>query len=103
MTLFILLQAGTSNPIMQLLPLALIFVVFYFFLIRPQAKRQKDQTKFMSAIEKGQDVVTQSGILGKIVNIEDDTVTIDVGNKTVLKVVKSSLSKDMTEAIYGKK
>lgn len=94
----ILLQiagAGTIN----ILFMVAIFGVFYFFLIRPQAKKQKDQTKFVDQLEKGNEVVTASGIVGKINKIEDNFVTLQVDTKTYLKITKTAISKEMTEIL----
>lgn len=79
-----------------------ILLVFYFFFIRPQAKRQKEQNAFGDGLEKGQEVVTVSGILGKINKIEGGIVTLEVGTKSYLRITKNSISKEMTEAIHGK-
>ena len=94
----ILLQstgAGTIN----ILFMVAIFGVFYFFLIRPQAKKQKEQTKFVDQLEKGNEVVTASGIVGKINKIEGNFVTLQVDTKTYLKVTKTAISKEMTEVL----
>ena len=93
----IYLQAQ-ANPILQFLPLIGIFIVFYFFFIRPQQKKAKDQTNFLSNINKGDDVVTASGIIGKINKIEDDIVTLQIDQKTFIRVTKGSISKEMTES-----
>ncbi len=83
---------------MNFLPLIGIFIVFYFFFIRPQQKKAKSQTNFLANINKGDDVVTASGIIGKINKIEDDIVTLQVDQKTFIRVTKNSISKEMTEA-----
>jgi preprotein translocase subunit YajC len=93
----IFLQAG-GGAIVQMLPLLLIFVVFYFFMIRPQMKRQKDQQSFADALEKGRDVVTASGIIGKINKIDGNIVTLQVSQNVFIRVTKGSISKEMTEA-----
>ena len=97
---FIFLQApgGGAGSYANLIFLGMLLAVFYFFLIRPQAKRQKDQKKFAEALEKGDDVVTAGGIYGKINKIEDDIITLEVGSKTYIRVARSVISKDMTEA-----
>lgn len=94
----IFLQAQAPNPLFNFLPLIGIFVVFYFFFIRPQQKKAKEQTSFIAGINKGDDVVTASGIIGKINKIEGDIVTLQVDQKTFIRVTKSSISKEMTEA-----
>ncbi|NND33390.1 MAG: preprotein translocase subunit YajC [Saprospiraceae bacterium] len=93
----IFLQAQT-NPILNFLPLIAIVIVFYFFFIRPQQKKAKEQGNFIAALNKGDDVVTASGILGKINKIEGDIVTLQVDQKVFLRITKSSISKEMTEA-----
>ena len=99
----IFLQAQAPNIFVTMWPLLLIFVVFYFFILRPQSKRQKEQTAFMNNMQKGDEVVTASGILGQINKIEDEIVTLEIAGKTYIRITKNSVSKEMTEAIYGKK
>lgn len=97
---YLLLQSSGGGTV-QLLFFAAMFLIFWLFLIRPQTKRQKEQRKFAEELEKGSEVVTASGILGKITKIEDNIVTIEVGNKVYLRVTKSSISKEMTDAVYN--
>ena len=78
-----------------------MFLVFWLFIIRPQAKRQKEQTNFMSSLKKDDEVVTSAGILGRITKVEENIITIEVGAKVYLRVTRSSISKELTEAIYG--
>jgi len=94
----ILLQIGGAGTI-NILFMVAIFAVFYFFLIRPQAKKQKDQTKFVDQLEKGSEVITASGIVGKINKIEGNFVTLQVDTKTFLKVTRSAVSKEMTDLL----
>jgi preprotein translocase subunit YajC len=86
-----------SNPLTSLLPLVLIIVVFYFFMIRPQVKRQKDLRNFRDSLQKGDKIITTGGIYGKINNITDNIVTVDVGNNVIIKVDKSAVLKDNTD------
>jgi preprotein translocase subunit YajC len=86
-----------SSPIGTFLPLILVVVVFYFFMIRPQVKRQKDMRNFRDALQKGDKVITTGGIYGKINNIQDNIITIDVGNNVILKVDKNAILKDNTD------
>ena len=86
-----------QNPWSSLIPLLLIMVVFYFFLIRPQMKRQKDLKSFRESLKKGDHIITAGGIYGKINNISDNVITIDVGNNVLLKVDKSSVMRDTTD------
>jgi preprotein translocase subunit YajC len=86
--------AGQSNPLLTFLPLILVFVVFYFFMIRPQMKKQKEMNNYRSSLKKGDKVVTTGGIYGRIYEVKDNYVTIDVGGDVRLKVDKSALLKD---------
>ena len=72
-------------------------VVFYFFLIRPQMKRQKDLKNFRDALKKGDRIITAGGIYGKINNISDNVITIEVGNNVLLKIDKSAVLRDTTD------
>lgn len=84
-------------------PLLLIAMVgvMYFFMLRPQIKKQKEQAKFSDSLTKGSDVVTASGIIGRINKIENNIVTLQVDPKTFIKVTKGSISKELTEAMGG--
>lgn len=90
---------SSGSGMFQMILFAGILLVFYFFIIRPQAKKQKEQTKFLSSLEKGKDVVTSSGIIGKINKIEDDIIYLQIDPKTFIKIVKSAVSKEMTESV----
>ena len=96
------LQAGGANALMQFAPLLMILVVFYFFMIRPQMTKQKEQQSFADSLEKGKEVVTASGIIGKINKIDGNVITVEVANGTFIRVVKSAISKEMTEAFAAK-
>ena len=94
-TLFVLLQAeGGSDTWMSLLPLFLILIVFYFFFIRPQTKKNKDQKKFREALKKGDKVITIGGLHGKAVEVKETTVIIEVGNQVKMTVEKSAIAMD---------
>jgi preprotein translocase subunit YajC len=83
---------GQGSPWQSLIMIGMIFLVFYFFMIRPQVKKQKEQKKFRESLSKGTKVVTIGGIHGKIVEIQDTTVTIEVEGGVRLKVEKSAIS-----------
>jgi len=87
-------STGQSNPLVTFLPLILVFVVFYFFMIRPQMKKQKEMTSYRSSLKKGDKVITTGGIYGKVTEVKDKNVTIDVGGDVKLKVDKNALLKD---------
>lgn len=88
--------AGQTNPLVTFLPLILVFVVFYFFMIRPQMKKQKEMTSYRSSLKKGDKVITTGGIYGRVLEVKDNSVTIDVGGDVKLKVDKNALLKDPT-------
>ncbi len=91
-------QEGQS-PLTAFLPLVLIMVVFYFFMIRPQMKKQKETRHFRDGIKNGDKVVTVGGIYGKIAETSEATVILDVGNNLRLKVDKAGLVKDSTDLL----
>ena len=99
----VLLQAGgipenLVTPIM----LALMFGVFYFFIIRPQSRRQKQQAEFESALKRGDQVVTSSGVIGRVAKYDADAgvITVESG-KTQLNFTVGSISRELTEAKFG--
>jgi preprotein translocase subunit YajC len=89
--------AGQSNPLVTFLPLILVFVVFYFFMIRPQMKKQKELNNYRSSLQRGDKVITTGGIYGKVYEVKDNYVLLDVGGDVKLKVDKSALIKDSTD------
>jgi preprotein translocase subunit YajC len=92
----VLLQqpAGQANPLTSLLPLLLIVVVFYFFMIRPQMKRQKELKNYRNALQRGEKVITTGGIYGKITDVKEQTVTVEIAENVRVKVDKNALLKD---------
>ncbi len=103
-TLFIVLQqaAAQGGGLMSFLPLILIIVVFWFFMIRPQMKRQKELKNFRESLQKGDKVVTTGGIYGKVAEIQDYYVILEVEGQVRLKIDKSAVIKDMTDATPSK-
>lgn len=100
-TLLIVLQQQ-SNGLMNFLPLILIIVVFWFFMIRPQMKRQKELKNFRDSLKKGDKIVTTGGIYGKVLEIGDYYIIMEVEGQNRLKIDKSAVIKDMTDATPGK-
>jgi preprotein translocase subunit YajC len=80
------------NALMQLLPLVLIFVVFYFLLIRPQAKRAKEHKAMVAALATGDEVVTSGGILGKVTEAGEQFLTVEVAEGVRVKVQRHTVS-----------
>jgi preprotein translocase subunit YajC len=75
-----------------LIPFAIIFVIFYFVLIRPQQKKNKDHQKFLGELKKGDNVVTSGGIIGKVVGVADKVITIEIGDNVKIKVLRDFIS-----------
>jgi preprotein translocase subunit YajC len=89
--------AGGANPLISLLPIILVFVVFYFFMIRPQMKKQKELNNYRNALAKGDKIVTTGGIYGRVVEVKDNVVIIDAGGDVKLKIDKSAVLKDSSD------
>jgi preprotein translocase subunit YajC len=88
-------QGQSGGGIMSFLPLIAIVVVFYFFMIRPQMKKAKDQKKYIEALKKGDKILTIGGIYGKIVEVnEDATIMMEVEDGTKMKISKNAVSHD---------
>jgi preprotein translocase subunit YajC len=88
-------QGQSGGGIMSFLPLIAIVVVFYFFMIRPQMKKAKDQKKYIEALKKGDKILTIGGIYGKIVEVNDDaTIIMEVEDGTKMKISKNAVSHD---------
>jgi preprotein translocase subunit YajC len=94
----IFLQAEGGSSLTSMLPFLLMFVVIYFFMIRPQMKRQKNEKKFQSALAKGNKIITTSGIHGKIVDVvdSDNTVIVETGAGKI-KFERSSISMELSK------
>lgn len=83
----------------MLLPVG-IFALFYFLFIRPQNKRQKDQKAMIAALSKGAEVVTSGGILGKVIDLDENFVRIEVGERTYIQVQRHAISSAMPKGTY---
>lgn len=93
-------QGKDSGGIMTFLPLIAIVVVFYFFMIRPQMKKAKDQKKYIEALKKGDKILTIGGIYGKIFQInEDATIIMEVEDGSKIKISKNSVSNDASATL----
>jgi preprotein translocase subunit YajC len=86
--------SGQSNALITFLPLILVFVVFYFFMIRPQMKKQKEMNNYRNSLKKGDKVITTGGIYGRVQEVRDNYVMIDAGGDVKLKIDKNALLKD---------
>ncbi len=103
MNLLFLLQAGGApgGGMSTIVMMGLMFVVFYFFLIRPQSKKAKEAQAFVDILKSGDKVITNSGIHGKIVSVndEDKTFLIQVDGPTRLKMEKSAVNSELSKAL----
>lgn len=84
-------QGGQQSPYSSIIFLVLIVVVFYFFMIRPQMKRQKEAKKFRDGLQKGDKVVTAGGIYGRIVEVQDTYLFVEIDTNVKIKVDKASV------------
>lgn len=83
--------AAQPNPLMSLVPFVLIFVVFYFLMIKPQKKRMEEEQKMVAALQKGDEVVTKSGIIGTISGLNDKVVTLELEKGAQIKMLRSQI------------
>ena len=84
--------AAQGDTLLTFLPMIAIFVVFYVLLIRPQQKKQKESRAMLEALEKGNEVVTAGGILGRIVKIDEQYVTVEIAPNTQMVVQRAAIS-----------
>lgn len=84
--------AGPEAFLIQLLPLVLILIVFYFLLIRPQQKRLKAHQEMIGALRRGDTVITSGGMIGKVSKVADDEVSVELAPNVVVRVVRSTIS-----------
>ena len=101
-SLMVILTAPAPSPAGQgmtqfLLMMGLIIVVFYFFMIRPQSKRQKELRNFRDQLRKGDKILTTGGIYGRVVEIEDHTVLIEVDSNVKIRIDKAAVLKDPSD------
>ena len=85
-----------GNFLVSMMPFALIFLVFYFLLIRPQQKEQKKRKDMLNTVQTGTKVITVGGLYGEITNVSEQYVLIRVADKTILKVTRASIGQILT-------
>ncbi len=95
----ILLSAGADQGTMQLYMIVLMVVVFYFFMIMPQMKKNKAQKKFREEIAKGDKIITSGGIHGKITELKETTIVIEVEDGSKIRIEKSAINMESTQAL----
>ena len=84
--------AGPMDSIMQFLPIILMFAVLYFLMIRPQQKKAKEHKALLDALSKGDEVVTQGGIAGRVTKVGDDFVTISIADNVEIQIQKPAIT-----------
>lgn len=83
--------SGATNELMSFLPLVVIFVLFFFMIIRPQMKQAKEQRNMIAALQKGDEVVTSGGIVGKVTKVSDAFITLEIALNTEINVQKTAI------------
>lgn len=83
---------GSSSTLMSLLPMVLIFVVFYFLLIRPQQKRQKEHRGMVANLAKGDEVLSNGGLLGKVTKVGENYITVELGEGMSVKMQAAAIA-----------
>ncbi len=83
---------GPTDMLLQFAPLVVLFVLFYFLLIRPQQQRAKKRAEEIKAVKRGDSVVLASGVLGKVTSVGDTEVSVEIAPKIEVKVIKSMIS-----------
>ncbi|MFH1339382.1 MAG: preprotein translocase subunit YajC [Candidatus Omnitrophota bacterium] len=86
------MESAAVNPLVNLLPLIIIFVIFYFLLIRPQRLSQKEHQKMIQNVEKNDEVVTTGGVHGKIINVKDKTVILRIDDNVKVELDKNCIA-----------
>ena len=85
-------QAQAANPVISMVPLILIFVIFYFLLIRPQKSKEKEHQKMLGNLNKNDEVVTTGGIHGTIVNVKEKTITLRIDDNVKIELEKNCVA-----------
>ena len=85
-------SAGQSGGLLGFLPLIVIFVLFYFLLIRPQNKKQKEHRAMVDALANGDEIITGGGVLGKVTDVGEQFVTVEIANNVVVKIQKHTVA-----------
>ena len=88
--------SGTAGLLVGILPWLLIFVIFYVLMIRPQQRRVKEHQETLSAVKKGDEVITGGGIRGRVTKVSDDEAEVEIAQGVKIRVVKSTISHVLT-------
>ena len=93
------LASEQGDPTSFFIMMGAVILVFYFFMVRPQNNKIKEQQAFLDDLEKGDRIITGGGIHGKIVKIDGDIVTLEVGKNTFIRVERDIISKEMSQRL----
>ena len=93
-------QAAPQGSLLDLWPLVVIFIAFYFLLIRPQQKKQKAHSEMVSALQVGDEVMTAGGILGRITAVSDHYAVVQISDNTEIKIQKASVSQVVPKGTF---
>jgi len=85
-------QQSAASPLIQLFPLVLIFIIFYFLLIRPQKQKEKEHQKMIAGINKNDEIVTLGGIHGTVVNVKEKTLILRIDENVKMEIDKNSVA-----------
>ena len=89
--------AGGAGAIAPFVPLILIFVIMYFLILRPQQKRMKEQRNMIAELKRGDQVVTQGGIIGKITDVKDEEATVEIAQGVKIRVVRATIAQVVSQ------
>lgn len=92
--------AGPEATIMSFVPLVLIFLIFYFLLIRPQMKRAKDHRKMVETLAKHDEVVTSGGVLGRVAELGESFITVEIADGVQVKVQRNAVGQVVPKGTY---
>ena len=95
-------EAAETTMITGMLPLVIIFILFWFLLIRPQTKRAKEHKQMVQSLAKGDEVVTNGGVLGKVTEVEDNFISVEIANGVVIKVQRQAVASLMPKGTMTK-
>ena len=97
MLIFLMPQSPDGSPVPSFVFLLLIIVVFYFFMIRPQMKKQKDLKTYREGLSKGDKIITTGGIYGKVLDIKEQTITMEIADNVRIRIDKNAVLKDNSD------
>jgi len=93
-------EPAQPSALVTFAPLVLLFVVFYFLLIRPQSKRAKEHKAMVEALQRGDEVVTSGGVLGRVADVTDNFVTLEIAAETQIQVQRHAVGNVMPKGTY---